>query len=246
MLSRPAVTCPQCVSGNHQVCDRQFQPGFSHWGSFAEYVAIDYADVNLVLESVPEFAMMLSAKTLVYPFLYRMNLINMHWDKWRRIEYQFDAIADVPTMFTEPTFTFAHLLLPHPPFVFNSDGTFLTPDQAMGRTMSESYIAQVEYANRKILTLVDELLANSKTPPVIIVQSDEGPYPEIGRIKGVDWRTASDEELSQKIRILNAMYIPGATRSDYSELATPVNTFRTVFNTVFGADMEMVRRPGER
>ena len=41
-------SCPQCVSGNHQVCDRQFQPGFTHWGSFAEYVAIDYADVNLV------------------------------------------------------------------------------------------------------------------------------------------------------------------------------------------------------
>ena len=40
--------CPQCMSGNHQVCDRQFQPGFTHWGSFAEYVAIDYADVNLV------------------------------------------------------------------------------------------------------------------------------------------------------------------------------------------------------
>ena len=40
--------CPQCVSGNHQVCDRQFQPGFTHWGSFAEYVAIEYADVNLV------------------------------------------------------------------------------------------------------------------------------------------------------------------------------------------------------
>jgi len=40
--------CPQCASGNHQVCDHQFQPGFTHWGSFAEFVAIDYADVNLV------------------------------------------------------------------------------------------------------------------------------------------------------------------------------------------------------
>jgi alcohol dehydrogenase len=40
--------CPQCVSGNHQVCDFQFQPGFTHWGSFAEYVAVDYADTNLV------------------------------------------------------------------------------------------------------------------------------------------------------------------------------------------------------
>jgi alcohol dehydrogenase len=40
--------CPQCLSGNHQVCDHQFQPGFTDWGSFAEYVAIRYADVNLV------------------------------------------------------------------------------------------------------------------------------------------------------------------------------------------------------
>ncbi len=40
--------CPQCASGNQQVCDHQFQPGFTHWGSFAEYVAIHYADANLV------------------------------------------------------------------------------------------------------------------------------------------------------------------------------------------------------
>jgi len=40
--------CPECHSGNHQVCDHQFQPGFTGWGSFAEYVAIDYADTNLV------------------------------------------------------------------------------------------------------------------------------------------------------------------------------------------------------
>jgi alcohol dehydrogenase len=40
--------CPQCESGNQQVCDHQFQPGFTHWGSFAEYVAIRYADLNLV------------------------------------------------------------------------------------------------------------------------------------------------------------------------------------------------------
>ncbi len=41
-------SCPECATGNHQVCANQFQPGFTHWGSFAEYVAIDYADVNLV------------------------------------------------------------------------------------------------------------------------------------------------------------------------------------------------------
>lgn len=40
--------CRECHSGNHQVCDQQTQPGFTHWGSFAEYVAIDHADLNLV------------------------------------------------------------------------------------------------------------------------------------------------------------------------------------------------------
>ncbi|PWK66707.1 alcohol dehydrogenase [Streptomyces sp. CG 926] len=45
-------TCVDCAAGNHQVCARQTQPGFTHWGSFAEYVALDHADVNLV--AVPE------------------------------------------------------------------------------------------------------------------------------------------------------------------------------------------------
>ncbi|MHC5905243.1 zinc-dependent alcohol dehydrogenase family protein [Streptomyces sp. S6] len=41
-------TCPACHAGDQQVCERQTQPGFTHWGSFAEYVALDHADVNLV------------------------------------------------------------------------------------------------------------------------------------------------------------------------------------------------------
>ncbi|MFE9217376.1 zinc-dependent alcohol dehydrogenase family protein [Streptomyces lavendulae] len=41
-------TCADCAAGEHQVCARQTQPGFTHWGSFAEYVALDHADVNLV------------------------------------------------------------------------------------------------------------------------------------------------------------------------------------------------------
>ncbi|MFE1448764.1 zinc-dependent alcohol dehydrogenase family protein [Streptomyces olivaceoviridis] len=41
-------SCPSCAAGDQQVCERQTQPGFTHWGSFAEYVALDHADVNLV------------------------------------------------------------------------------------------------------------------------------------------------------------------------------------------------------
>src|SRR4051812_33132614 len=45
-------SCEQCAAGHEQICDRQRQPGFTHWGSFAELVALDWADVNLV--ALPE------------------------------------------------------------------------------------------------------------------------------------------------------------------------------------------------
>jgi alcohol dehydrogenase len=60
-------TCGQCVSGNHQVCDHQSQPGFTHWGSFAEYVRLDYADTNLV--RIPEEIDDVTAATLGCRFI---------------------------------------------------------------------------------------------------------------------------------------------------------------------------------
>ncbi len=44
--------CPECHAGHQQVCEQQTQPGFTHWGSFAEYVAVHHADLNLV--ALPE------------------------------------------------------------------------------------------------------------------------------------------------------------------------------------------------
>ena len=41
-------SCPECHAGHQQVCESQFQPGFTHWGSFAEFVGIHQADLNLV------------------------------------------------------------------------------------------------------------------------------------------------------------------------------------------------------
>ncbi|MET0754418.1 MAG: zinc-dependent alcohol dehydrogenase family protein, partial [Pyrinomonadaceae bacterium] len=59
--------CPQCVSGNQQVCDFQFQPGFTHWGAFAEFVAIEYADTNLV--RLPEEIDFVTASSLGCRFI---------------------------------------------------------------------------------------------------------------------------------------------------------------------------------
>lgn len=60
-------SCEQCQSNNHQVCDYQFQPGFTHWGSFAEYVALDYADTNLV--KLPDSISDVTAATLGCRFI---------------------------------------------------------------------------------------------------------------------------------------------------------------------------------
>ncbi len=60
-------SCEQCASGNQQVCDFQFQPGFTAWGSFAEYVAIQYADENLV--ALPDSVDFVSAASLGCRFI---------------------------------------------------------------------------------------------------------------------------------------------------------------------------------
>jgi len=59
--------CNQCHSGNHQICDNQSQPGFTHWGSFAEYVRIDFADTNLV--KIPDEINDVTAATLGCRFI---------------------------------------------------------------------------------------------------------------------------------------------------------------------------------
>ena len=59
--------CDYCLAGDQQVCDNQFQPGFTAWGSFAEYVAIDYAEENLV--ELPESLDFISAASLGCRFI---------------------------------------------------------------------------------------------------------------------------------------------------------------------------------
>ena len=59
--------CPECLAGNQHICDDYFQPGFTAWGSFAEYVAIPHADVNLV--ELPEELDFVTAASLGCRFI---------------------------------------------------------------------------------------------------------------------------------------------------------------------------------
>lgn len=74
--------CEYCRAGDQQVCDYQFQPGFTAWGSFAEYVAIRYADENLVL--LPENMDYVSAASLGCRFI----------TAYRAVKYQGELNTD--------------------------------------------------------------------------------------------------------------------------------------------------------
>lgn len=96
-----------------------------------------------------------------------------------------------------------------------------------------------------ILDLLDDLLAGpDETDPIIIVQSDEGPYPvEVERnALNIELPTQPDSVLQRKLRILNAFYVPGKDPEaiGLSQTVTPVNSFRIVFDAYFGADLPIL------
>jgi hypothetical protein len=117
------------------------------------------------------------------------------------------------------------------------------------RSRVENYIDQVRYANARILEMVGAIRANSRTEPIIVIQADEGPWPAryagderfLGTdVNPVDWTRATPAELREKMRILNALFLPGPGTSPLYPDMTPVNTFRIIFNRYFGTDMPLL------
>jgi hypothetical protein len=166
-----------------------------------------------------------------------------------RIHREFDELAELARD-PQPTFVFAHVLLPHPPFVFGPDGECLSLETVTNRSRVENYTNQVRFANTKILEMIRAIRANSQTDPIIIIQADEGPWPApyagderfLGTdVTAVDWTRATRAELREKMRILNALYLPGpGTPPPFHPTMTPVNTFRIVFNRYFGTDLPLL------
>ncbi len=205
------------------------------------------ADINLTLTTVSDFSIMLYENS-VFPFLtdrFHLSQFGFH-DLFRRTvhaaqaKYQFSALEQIPKD-PEPTFTFAHMLLPHRPYVFNADGTEVSISEGAKRGGIVNYRNQIQYANTRIVELVDRLIAASPEPPLIILQADEGPYParynDNGDEYSLSWSDATDEELRLKTGILNAWYLPEKYRAQGRIPHTPVNTFREVFRLLFGADL---------
>jgi hypothetical protein len=150
-----------------------------------------------------------------------------------------DDVADDPG----PAFVYAHVMLPHPPYTFARDGSFVTDEQDVGRRQALAYGEQLTYLQARIEALVDRLLARPEAQrPIIILQADEGPYPREYARNTIeyDWATASTDELEIKFGILNAMYLPGEESPALSPTLSSVNTFRLVFDRYFDADLPLL------
>ena len=143
-----------------------------------------------------------------------------------------------------PKFVFAHILLPHPPYVFDRDGRYIESPQAAGITEVEGWHRQLDYTNSRIRSFIASLLAKPESEqPIIIIQADEGPWPENYGINkyGFNWATASDREVEMKFGILNAWYVPGGTDGlGLRQDQTAINTFPVLFDRYFGLDYPML------
>lgn len=143
-----------------------------------------------------------------------------------------------------PKFVHAHLVLPHDPYVFDANGDWLTEQEEGSRTWEEGYVGQVVYANGELLELIDALLDQpAESRPVIIIQSDEGPWPiPYLRDQELAWADATVDDLRQKFGVLNAIYLPHVDAEEaglYPSISL-VNTFPVVFNAFFGTDLPLL------
>lgn len=145
-----------------------------------------------------------------------------------------------------PTYTFAHLTIPHSPYVFDTDGTMPTPEERSARSDIEEYRRQLEWANTRTLEVLDIILdvAPGEPDPLVILQADEGPWPPgfTADQEDFNWLQATDAEIAWKYGILNAYRMPGVDLEalGFHDRISPVNAFRILFNAYFGTDLELL------
>jgi hypothetical protein len=151
-----------------------------------------------------------------------------------RILYTLGELPQVVGM-SSPKFVFVHFLGPHNPFVFGPNGEVLTRnypftlnddlDALNFNDYQKGYGDEINYLDQRILADVSAILASSKTPPIIIIQSDTGST----RVE--DWINTN----------LAAIYFPGAGKQKLYSSLTQVNTFRLVFDIYFGGTLGLLR-----
>ncbi len=195
------------------------------------------ADRNVNLVALPELAHMIVTQSALGPVLRRLGWVDLYREKYDRVRHNFAELAKLAAE-PQPTFAFAHFLVPHMPYVFGQHGEFVAWGTERGYSKVQRFQAQVAFANGELARLIDHLLARSEQLPIIILQADEGPLPPNVTTEEFDYTTASASDLRCKTGILNALFLPGLPAERLPEGMTPVNTFRFVLREYFGADLE--------
>ena len=159
-----------------------------------------------------------------------------------RVTYAFDHVAEA-TQVDGPVFVFVHIIVPHWPFIFDADGRPIEPRNGIGMRADyeydefiAGYRGQLAFVNEGLKTAIDEILAQSSDPPIIIVHADHGPD---AKLDYGGWNIEKSY-LPERMSIFNAYYFPDQGYEDLYKSITPVNTFRVVLNNYFGVDYALL------
>ena len=213
---------------------------FFHYGSWwGPTSRMSLAEENVNVATYPEFLTLLFDRSFLSP-LDRKFRFFMTADKAQceRVPFKFKALRERLVREEGPFFAFAHFLVPHRPFVFDAEGRCAYKVTGRGT----SYLDQLQYANREILSLIDAVREEARRPTIIVLQADEGPYPRPFLLdqQGFDWTQATEQQLRLKTAILNAVYFPDGDYRTLTNDMTPVNTFRIIFNKYFGTRLPLL------
>jgi hypothetical protein len=156
-------------------------------------------------------------------------------DREQHREQALFAFRQVMRLAPDPsrTFTFAHILMPHPPYVLDADGRAIFDAEAKARSEAELLQGQLDFTDDRIREIVDALLAGpDDEDPIIVLAADEGPY----LCYEVDCVDGSAEQYGIRLGVLRAYYLPGR------EVTIPaddsgVNIFRMILREYFGVDL---------
>lgn len=131
-----------------------------------------------------------------------------------------------------PALVYTHLAMPHNPYFYDSTGAKV-PDSLIvdaQKFNKEAYIQYLVYANKQFLRLIDNILANSAKPPVIVLMSDHG------------FRQFNEPpDKKYYFMTLNAVYLPNKNYTGFYNGMSNVNLFRTVLNAQFGQQLPMLK-----
>jgi len=144
-----------------------------------------------------------------------------YYEHYQQVKYTLDELPHIPDI-EGPKFVFAHILVPHPPFIFGPDGEFGWSDNRI-----KGYDSNVRFIDSQIVPVVDTIIKKSKIPPVIIIMGDHGPF-------------GNQVTPSMRLSILNAYYVKDEAKKDLYETITPVNSFRVIFNNYFGTNYPLL------